>query len=106
MYIFHVTVTQKQFFILKTKIQITRLSCWFFVNLTHFSPALFHIETSHLFHSSKMTGFYMKRKTGLKWVNQFLCCKNLNKICVKIQQNPYVNKKELHPPEAVIRWCL
>ena len=53
-----------------------------------------------------MTGFYMKRKTGLKWVNQFLCCKNLNKICVKIQQNPYVNKKELHPPEAVIRWCL
>ena len=48
----------------------------------------------------------MKRKTGLKWVNQFLCCKNLNEICVKIQQNLYVNKKGPHPPEAVIRWCL
>ena len=30
----------------------------------------FHVETSHLFCSAKqMTGFYMERNTGLKWVN-------------------------------------
>ena len=35
-----------------------------------FQPsAVFYIETSHLFSRSKqMTCFYMKRKTGLKWV--------------------------------------
>ena len=33
------------------------------------TPA-FHIETSHLFCRAKqITGFYMKRNTGLKWVN-------------------------------------
>ena len=39
-----------------------------------FQPsAAFHIETSHLFCSAKqMTGFYMKRNTGLKWVNLLL----------------------------------
>ena len=34
----------------------------------HFSIA-FHIETSHLIcKANQMTGFYMKYKTGLKWV--------------------------------------
>ena len=34
-----------------------------------FQPSLaFHIETSHLFRRTKqITGFYMKRNTGLKW---------------------------------------
>ena len=38
-----------------------------------FRPSVvFHIETSHLFCSAKqMTGFYMKRNTGLKWVKRF-----------------------------------
>ena len=34
------------------------------------SSVAFHIETSYLFYSAKqMTGFYMKCKSGLKWVN-------------------------------------
>ena len=34
------------------------------------SKVAFHIETSHLFWSTKqMTGFYMKRNTGMKRVN-------------------------------------
>ena len=39
-----------------------------------FQPSVaFHIETSHFFCSAKqMTGFYMKRNTGLKQVNPFL----------------------------------
>ena len=39
--------------------------------LTHSKPvAVFRIETSRLFCSEKqMIGFYMKRKTGLKFVN-------------------------------------
>ena len=39
------------------------------VNL--FQPSVaFLIETSHLFCRAKqITGFYMKRNTGLKWVN-------------------------------------
>ena len=40
-------------------------------NIYLFQPSFaFHIETSHLFCSAnKMTGFYMKSNTGLKWVN-------------------------------------
>ena len=36
-----------------------------------FQPSVaFHIETSHLFCRAKeMTGYYIKRNTGLKWVN-------------------------------------
>ena len=35
-----------------------------------FQPSVaFHIETSHLICcANQMTGFYMKRNTGLKWV--------------------------------------
>ena len=34
------------------------------------SSVAFNIETSNLFCSAKqMTGFYIKRKTGLKWIN-------------------------------------
>ena len=44
------------------------MSFWFFTYLTHFSVA-FHIETGHLICSAnQMTGFYMKRSAGLKWV--------------------------------------
>ena len=42
------------------------------LNLTHFiQPSIaFHIESSHLFCCAKqVTGFYMKRNTGMKWVN-------------------------------------
>ena len=37
-----------------------------------FQPSVaFHIETSHLFcRVKKMTGFYIKRNAGLKWVKQ------------------------------------
>ena len=40
--------------------------------LKAFQPSVaFHIETSHLFCKAKqMTGFYMKRCTGLKWDKQ------------------------------------
>ena len=32
--------------------------------------AAFHIETSHLIYTAnQMTGFYVKRTSGLKWVN-------------------------------------
>ena len=43
------------------------------LELNQFQPSVaFHIETSHLFCRAKqMTGFYMKRNTGLKWVNSF-----------------------------------
>ena len=36
-----------------------------------FQPSvMFHIETSHLFCRAKqMSGFYMKRNTGLKWAD-------------------------------------
>ena len=36
-----------------------------------YQPSIaFHIETSHLIcRTNQMTGFYMKCKTGLKWVN-------------------------------------
>ena len=39
--------------------------------LNPFQPSVtFHIETNHSFSSTKQTaGFYMKRNTGLKWVN-------------------------------------
>ena len=39
--------------------------------LTRFQPSVaFHVETSQLFCSAKqMSGFYMKRNIGLKWVN-------------------------------------
>ena len=41
------------------------------MSINPFQPnVLFHIETSHLFCRLKqMTGFYMKRNTGLKYVN-------------------------------------
>ena len=30
---------------------------------------MFHVEASHVFYRAKqMTGFYMKRNTGVKWV--------------------------------------
>ena len=37
-----------------------------------FQPSAgYHIETSHLFcKAEQMAAFYMKRNTGLKWVNQ------------------------------------
>ena len=40
------------------------------MTINPFQPSVpFDIETSHLFCSVKqMTGFYMKRNTGLKWV--------------------------------------
>ena len=39
------------------------------VNPFHSSVA-FHVEASHLFCRAKQViGFYMKRNTGLKWVN-------------------------------------
>ena len=42
-------------------------------NIKPFQPSVaFHIETSHLFCRAKqMTGFYVKRNYGLKWVNPF-----------------------------------
>ena len=41
------------------------------LNFKPFQPSVaFHIETSHLFCRTKqMTGFYVKRSNGLKWVN-------------------------------------
>ena len=34
------------------------------------STVAFHIETSRLFYrANQMVGFYMKRNTGLKWIN-------------------------------------
>ena len=41
---------------------------------------MFHIETSHLFCATKqMTGFYMKRNTGLKVVDANVVRRN---VCV------------------------
>ena len=44
----------------------------FFLGINPFKPSVtFLIETSHLFCSAKqMTGFFVKRNTGLKWVKK------------------------------------
>ena len=44
--------------------------CWMYEVINPFqSSVAFHIKTSNLFCFGKqMTGFYMKRNTGLKWV--------------------------------------
>ena len=46
----------------------------FFGDFNPFQPSVaFHIETIHLICSaSKMTGFYLKLNTGLKWINNDL----------------------------------
>ena len=45
----------------------------YIITLTHFSSVALHEETSHLFcRAKRMTGFYIKRKTGLKWVKCLL----------------------------------
>ena len=61
-------------------------------SINPFQPSfVFHIETSHLFCRAKqMTGFYMKRKTGLKWIKQTSFENQLVNI---ILQFPQVNYK-------------
>ena len=49
----------------------------FFFNFQQVNPfqpgVAFYIETSHIFCCAKqMTGFYMKRDTGLKWIKYFV----------------------------------
>ena len=47
------------------------------VNLIQLS-VLFHIETTHLICTNQITGFYMKYKPGLEWVNDKRVIKMLN----------------------------
>ena len=60
--------------------------------VNHFSPVLFHIETSHLICcANKMTGFYMKSNRRLKWVKGCFChyklCDNIySKLAIKIME--------------------
>ena len=56
----------------------------FFTDFNPFQPSVaFQIETIHLLNSSKqMTGFYMKRNTGLKWFN--LDCFTQNKETINL----------------------
>ena len=66
------------------------------INTNLFQPSVaFYIETSHLFCKAKqMTGFYMKRNTGMKWVkimshlqDKIFCEKN---VCKQTFQISYV----------------
>ena len=61
-------------------------------SINPFQPSfVFQIETSHLFCRAKqMTGFYMKRNTGLKWIKQTSFENQLVNI---ILQFPQVNYK-------------
>ena len=44
----------------------------------------FHIETSHLFCRAKqITGFHVKRNTGLKWLNKFIRGSSITIFTVK-----------------------
>ena len=56
---------------------------FFELNINPFQPSVaFHIETSHLFcktNAKQMSGFYVKRNTGLKWVDLLLAI-NFNPI--------------------------
>ena len=40
------------------------------INLIHISPVLRFIQKLVICSAKQMTGFYMKRNTGLKWVNE------------------------------------
>ena len=47
------------------------MCCLFHENTWDLPSVTFHIDTSHFFCSAKqMIGFYMQRKTRLKWVNK------------------------------------
>ena len=69
-----------------------RSSTLYFFNPFHPSVA-FHIETSHLIcTANQMTGFYIKRNTGLKWIQLYLsvsffscvvCCSRLCRFVFK-----------------------
>ena len=69
--------------------------------LDPFKPSVaFRIETSHLFRSSKrMTGFYIKRNTGLKCLKQLFpilenCVMNKMRLSVYTNQlNPTVSQQ-------------
>ena len=56
------------------------------------TSGVFHIETSHLL-AKQMTGFYMKRNTGLLWVNAIvtkkLVCPKPKEVQLFLDGGPY-----------------
>ena len=74
-----------------------------FLNSVLFNPiqsnVAFHIETCHsIFSANQMTGFYVKRNTGLKWVNILFSV-----FCRK--PNVLANVHFSIFPAAVFWWC-
>ena len=70
---------------------------WPYNKLTNLHSIAFYIETSHLFCFAKqMTGFYMKRNTGLKWVKSNLQVKSLqHQGCTWMKQRMCQDKTRL-----------
>ena len=63
--------------------EVADIFCSYF---NSFQPSIaFHMETSHLFCSTKqVTGFCMKTNTGLKWVKTLLLSKTFLRLVVLI----------------------